>query len=241
MSSENTVLSLHAVSLRRGDRSLFRALSLTLSEARVGIIGFNGSGKSSFLRLLNGLLLPDTGDVTVLGMNTRKDRKALPRHVGMVFQNPDHQIIFPTVEEELAFGLKQFGETQAAANRSARACLSDHGCADWADRPTSSLSEGQKQLVCLMASTLTKPRILLCDEPFSGLDPALRMHFRARLRDAAECVCLVSHDMDDLREMDRVIWFDKGAVAGDGAPDEVLREYALAAQTRARTLSVAEL
>jgi biotin transport system ATP-binding protein len=241
MSPQNHDVILNAVSLRRGDLPLFRSLSLTVSEDRVGIIGFNGSGKSSFLRLLNGLLLPDTGELRVLGMDARKDRKLLPRHVGMVFQNPDHQIIFPTVEEEVAFGLTQFGASRAEANRAALSCLADHGCAGWAGRPVASLSEGQKQLVCLMSATLLDPRILLCDEPFSGLDPALRQHFRARLRGASARVYLVSHDPDDLRDMDRVIWFDKGAVVGDGAPDAVLAAYLEAAAKRAETLSVAEL
>ncbi|MEH0070740.1 ATP-binding cassette domain-containing protein [Pannonibacter sp. Pt2-lr] len=99
------------VSLKRGDKTVLEGLSLTLSERRIALIGLNGSGKSSFVRLLNGLLLPDSGTLQIYGADTRQARANLPRHVGFVFQNPDHQAIFPTVEEEIAFGLTQLGQS----------------------------------------------------------------------------------------------------------------------------------
>ena len=94
------------VSHRFGAHDVLKDVDLSIGERRVGIIGANGSGKSTFARLLNGLLIPDEGTVTVDGIDTRQDARAVRRRVGFVFQNPDNQIVFPIVEEDVAFGLK---------------------------------------------------------------------------------------------------------------------------------------
>jgi biotin transport system ATP-binding protein len=239
--SETAYAILSSVTLKRGAFSVFDRLSLDLRERRIALVGLNGSGKSSFLRLLNGLLVPDEGDVEVLGLDTRKAARQLPRHVGMVFQNPDHQMIFPTVREEIAFAPRQFGAGKAEADAIALACLAEHGCADWADRPVALLSEGQKQLVCLLAVTVSAPRLLLCDEPFAGLDLALRLHFGAFLARADASVLLVSHDLEMIEAFDRVIWFDGGKVRGDGAPGDVLPAYRDFARARAGSLTAPAL
>lgn len=235
--SDAPYATLSSVTLKRGAFSVFERLSLSLGERRVALVGLNGSGKSSFLRLLNGLLVPDDGTVEVFGLDTRKAARQLPRHVGMVFQNPDHQMIFPTVREEIAFAPRQFGASKAEADAAALACLAEHGCASWADRPVALLSEGQKQLVCLLATTISAPRLLLCDEPFAGLDLALRLHFGAFLKQVDASVLLVSHDLEMIEAFDRVIWFDGGTVRGDGAPGDVLPAYRDFAEARAGTLT----
>lgn len=235
--SQTQFASIDSVTLKRGAFSVFQGLSLELSERRIALVGLNGSGKSSLLRLLNGLLLPDEGAVTVFGLDTRKDRRKLPRHVGMVFQNPDHQIIFPTVLEELAFAPRQMGATRGDAETVARHTLVQHGCEGWAERPVALLSEGQKQLVCLLAASISEPGLLLCDEPFSGLDLSLRLHFAAHIAAIPARVVMVSHDLDMLSEFDRVIWLDKGAVVEDGRPAELLPEYRAFARARAGQLT----
>ena len=232
---------LDSVTLTRGAFCVFRGLSLALSERRIALVGLNGSGKSSLLRMLNGLLLPDEGTVTVFGLDSRKDQRKLPRHVGMVFQNPDHQMIFPTVLEELAFAPRQMGATRGEAEATARETLAQHGCGDWAERPVALLSEGQKQLVCLLAASISKPRLLLCDEPFSGLDLSLRLHFADHIAASPAHVVMVSHDLDMLSDFDRVIWLDKGAVVGDGRPQDILPDYRSFARTRARQLTADSL
>ena len=142
------------------------------------MIGRNGSGKTTLLRLLAGLVAPSAGVVRVGEIDPYTDRKAALAKIGILFQNPDHQILFPTVEEELAFGLIQQGQTQAAAMAAALALLQREGRADWAKTPVSTLSHGQKQWLCLQAVLLMQPETLLLDEPFAALD----MPTEARLR-----------------------------------------------------------
>lgn len=216
---------LKAVTLTRGTVSALVDIDLSLSEAKVALIGRNGSGKSSLARLLNGLLLPDTGDVHIFGRNTREHRSDLPRDVGFVFQNPDHQAIFPTVEEEIAFGLTQLGEDKQTARDNAQAFLTENGCGDLATRPFLELSEGQKQLVCILAVLVMQPRMLVLDEPFSSLDHLARRLLMQRVLALPQRIVLVSHDLEQLEAFDRVIWLDAGRIRMDGRPEEVAPAY----------------
>ncbi|MFG1350652.1 energy-coupling factor ABC transporter ATP-binding protein [Xanthobacter autotrophicus] len=224
---------LDRVVLDRGARSVFAGLSLTLSERRIGLVGDNGSGKSTLLRLLNGLLLPDAGTVSVAGLDTRKERRRLPATVGFVFQNVDHQIIFPTVREEIAFGPIAQGRPKAEANAAADLLLARHGCAGWGERAVADLSEGQKQLVCILAALAAGPRILLLDEPFSSLDLTTRLGFAARLAGLDLQVVMASHDLHLFDSFDRVLWLKGGIIAADGAPGEVIPLYEADARARA--------
>ncbi|MDX6805654.1 ABC transporter ATP-binding protein [Terrihabitans rhizophilus] len=218
-------LRFDGVALTRGERRVFDGFSLTLTEPRIGLIGNNGSGKSTLLRLAGGLLMPDAGTVQVHGLDTREHRRDLPRHIGFLFQNPDHQILFPTVEEEISFGMTENGLPTKEAKRQAAALLAEHGCAGWEGRATHALSEGQKQLVCLLAVLSGGPSILLLDEPFSSLDLPTRLDLRRRLRALPQRVVMVTHDFDLLRDFDRLIWLEAGRVRMDGAPDGVLPAY----------------
>lgn len=223
-----------AVEVMRGSQVVFSGLSLTLREHRIGLIGDNGSGKSTLLRLINGLILPDAGEVEALGLETRRHRRRLPAHVGFVFQNVDHQIIFPTVREEIAFGPLEQGFTKPAAHAAAEQLMARHGCAGWGDRPVEELSEGQKQLVCILSALASGPRLLLLDEPFSALDLPTRLALSARLRDLDQQVIMASHDLSLFEGFDRLIWLNAGAVAADGPPAEVMTLYEDHARARAR-------
>ncbi len=218
-------IALRDVWLERGATPVFRSLSLTLDERRIGLIGPNGSGKSTLLRLLNGLIAPDRGAITVAGLDARTHRRDLPSRVGFVFQNVDHQILFPTVREELAFGLVEQGRTRAVAQAEADALLATHGCAGWGDRAVEELSEGQKQLVCILAAIAPGPAILAMDEPLSSLDLATRLTLAAKLRRLPHQIVMASHDLDLLAGFDRIVWLDAGQVVGDGPPDEILARY----------------
>ncbi|MGQ4273212.1 energy-coupling factor ABC transporter ATP-binding protein [Terrihabitans sp. B22-R8] len=213
------------VTLARGDRLVLDGLALGLSEPRIGLIGNNGSGKSTLLRLAAGLLLPDSGEVRVWDKETREHRRDLPREIGFLFQNPDHQILFPTVGEEVAFGLTEAGMRTKDADERARALLAQHGCAGWEDRATHALSDGQKQLVCLLAVLASEPSILLLDEPFSSLDLPTRLDISARLEALPQKIVMASHDLHLLAEFDRVIWLQDGRVRGDGPARDVLAAY----------------
>ena len=133
-------LVLRQVSLTRGDQLALDDLSLSIEEKRVGIIGRNGSGKSSLLRLAHGLALPDRGSVETVGLDTARHRKELPARVGFLFQNSDQQIIFPTVLEEIAFGFEERGLPRKEANRKAGEWLERFERGAWAPRAVHELS-----------------------------------------------------------------------------------------------------
>ncbi|TDE40416.1 energy-coupling factor ABC transporter ATP-binding protein [Antarcticimicrobium sediminis] len=206
-------------------RAILRDVTLTARDKRIGIVGRNGSGKTTLARVMAGLIAPDEGRVEVCGVDVLKDRRGALGAVGILFQNPDHQIIFPTVEEEIAFGLTQMGRTKVEAAAATRAMLERFGKAHWASAATHSLSQGQKQLVCLMAVLVMEPALIVLDEPFSGLDIATRMQLM-RCLDAVEAsIALITHDPATVQGFDRVIWLEGGEVIGDGTPDQVLARF----------------
>ncbi len=216
---------LEGVNVDRGGRRVLTGIDLTITESRVGVIGDNGSGKSTLARLLNGLLLPDSGRVQVYGHSTETYASQLPALVGFLFQNPDHQILFPTVIEELAFGLQQLGSTKAQAESAAGQFLDLQACTQWADRPVQSLSEGEKQRVCLWSVLLMEPRLLVLDESFSSLDLRSRLAMMAELTRAALPVIMISHELDLVAEFDRVIWLHEGRIEADGDAATVIAAY----------------
>lgn len=238
MSSRNQGIVFEAASLSRGGRRVFEALDLALDERRIGLIGDNGSGKSTLLRLANGLLLPEAGRVLVAGRDTARHRKTLPAEIGFVFQNPDHQILFPTVGEEIAFGLIERGLDRRSARERARRLLESHGCGGWDERAVHELSEGQKQLVCILAILASEPHTLLLDEPFASLDLSTRLALGARLRALPQRIVMASHDLELLAGFDRVVWLEHGRVRRDGEPTEVIAAYAAHARQRSVELAV---
>lgn len=216
---------LDSVCYSRETTQVFKDLSLTLAQSRVGIIGRNGSGKSQLARLIAGLAAPDSGQVTVNGVSVATDRKAAIRTVGILFQNPDHQIIFPTVGEELTFGLTATGTPKSEAREQARAMLARFGRTEWFDRAVHGLSGGQRHLVCLMAVLMMAPRVIVLDEPFAGLDLATTLRLTRHLSALEQSFIHISHDLPALSGYDRVIWLEQGAVRMDGPPAQVLPAY----------------
>jgi len=211
--------------LTLGGREVLKGISLALSERRIGIVGLNGSGKSSLVRLLNGLHLPDRGSVRLFGAETKAVRAQLPRHVGFVFQNPDHQAIFPTVEEEIAFGLTQLGADKQAARDGATEFLKRHHCEALAKKPFAELSEGQKQLICILAVLVMQPELLVLDEPMASLDGLAARRILQKLKSLDQKIVLISHDLAVFDGFDRVIWLEDGQVRMDGVPGDVLPAY----------------
>lgn len=225
-------IEIRDIHYRREGTQVFSGLSLTLSERRVALVGRNGSGKSTLLRLAAGLLAPQSGRVTVAGVDVGRDRRRALDTVGILFQNPDHQIIFPTVIEEICFGLEQQGLSRAAARERARAALSAHP--DWAERLCHTLSQGQRQMVCLLAILAMEPRWILFDEPFNSLDLPATLRIEARIAALGQNVLTVTHDPLRVGGYDRVIWLEAGQVAADGPPAEVLPAYTAAMERIAR-------
>jgi biotin transport system ATP-binding protein len=206
-------------------RPILSGLSAHLTERRIGIVGRNGSGKTTLLRVLAGLVRPTTGQVRVDGIDPAGDRRAVIRRLGLLFQNPDHQIIFPTVEEEIAFGLRQQGRSGAGALALARAVLAAEGRAHWASAPVQTLSQGQRQYLCLMAVLAMEPSTLLLDEPFAALDLPTRARLERRLAGLPQRLVMISHDPAVLAGMDRVLWLEGGRLHRDGPAAKVLAAF----------------
>ncbi|WP_202395952.1 energy-coupling factor ABC transporter ATP-binding protein [Stappia sediminis] len=225
------------VTVERGGHVVIANLSLILDESRIAIVGLNGSGKSTLVRTFNGLISPSGGEVVVHGIDVGKAPKAAARAVGFVFQNPDHQIIFPTVAEDVAFGLRQIGYSKADARGMAVAMLREYGCDDWADRPISELSEGQKHLVCILSVLAMEPEVLVLDEPFSSLDIAVRQNLLSRLKSLRQQIIMINHDLDAFDGFERMIWLKDGTVHADGAPSAVAPLYRLHAMQMAENLA----
>ena len=215
---ENVSLSLNA-------RELLKGVSLDIQEQRVGVIGRNGSGKTSFARLLSGLLAPSSGRVRVNGNDLFKHRAAALKTVGILFQNPDHQIIFPTVLEELSFGLTQQGQRKAEAMQNATKILQQFDRLDWAERTIATLSQGQRHLVCLLSVLAMAPPLLVLDEPFAGLDLPTKTYLQNLLYALDQSVLHITHDLQALAKYERVIWLEKGQVAGDGLPKNIIPAF----------------
>jgi biotin transport system ATP-binding protein len=219
------MIDLDRVTVTRGDVMVLDIPALTMAEHRVGLIGANGSGKSTLARLFNGLLLPTTGEVLVDGLSTKRDGKTVRRRVGFVFQNPDNQIVFPTVAEDLAFGLKSLDLAAADKAERVEESLIRFGLADKRDRLTHQLSEGEKQMLAIAGVTAMRPGIIVFDEPTTMLDLGNRKKIMSVIDGLAEKVVLISHDLDALRGFDRIICLHQGRVHADGPPAEVIDAY----------------
>lgn len=204
------------VSYRLDGKQILNDLGLAVRERRVGIVGRNGSGKTTFARILAGLVKPTSGSVKVMDVDVASDRKAALSTVGILFQNPDHQIIFPTVQEEMAFGLLQQGLPKQGASDRVAQILRAFGKTHWADAAIHGLSQGQKQLVCLMSIVAMAPKVIILDEPFSGLDLPTRAQLSRYLETVSATVVHISHEPANLQSYERVIWLEGGAIRMDG-------------------------
>ena len=175
------------------------------------------------------------------GKDIYKDREAAIRTIGLIFQNPDHQLIFPTVEEEIAFGLESLVGDKKLARQQARQFLTSFGKAHWAERSTFALSQGQRHLVCLMAVLAMQPRTIILDEPFAGLDWPTSRHLFGWLSKLDQQLLLVTHDIETVRDFDRIIWLEEGRVVEDGAPNLVIPAYKAAMQALAEEADMDDL
>lgn len=216
-------IDLRSVSVELDGRPVLAEVELSLTAARIAVIGANGSGKSTFARLLNGLIEPTTGSVSVLGLDSVRDRTALRRRVGFVFTNPDAQILMPTPAEDLALSLR--GRDRRVVDRLVAETLAGHGLADHADVPASALSGGQKQMLALASVLITKPELIVADEPTTLLDLRNARRIGDLLLEQEAQVVLVTHDLELAGRCETAVLFEDGRVADVGAPAELIRRY----------------
>lgn len=206
-------------------RPVLEMLEMRASARRIGVVGRNGSGKSTLARVLAGLLAPTSGRLRLCGIDPCQDRRAALRLVGILFQNPEHQIIFPRVGEEIGFGLRQLGLGKAEAQERVGAMLAQFDKRHWQDAPIDALSQGQKHLVCMMAVLAMRPRLLILDEPYAGLDIPTRRQLGRYLNAAAPHLLHISHDPQDLADCGQLFWLDRGRIVAEGAAEVVLPAF----------------
>ncbi|URK88347.1 energy-coupling factor ABC transporter ATP-binding protein [Rhizobium sp. RCAM05350] len=212
-------------SVTYGERAVLQPLTLSLIERRIGIIGLNGSGKTTFARLINGLVKPTTGQVTVNGLDTVQDASATLAAAGFIFQNPQHQIIMPIVHEDIAFGLKNRGMKADEIERRTAAVLERFGIAHLARRRVHELSGGETQLVAIASVLVTGPGILILDEPTNQLDLKNRLLVERTIAGLDEHTIVISHDLPLIEQFDRVLLFHEGRLVADGPVSESIRTY----------------
>ena len=217
-------------SYRVGEGQTVRALrNVSFSVERgefVALTGMNGSGKSTLAKLLNGLFVPSVGDVLIEGINTRDEERTFDvrRKAGMVFQNPDNQMVATVIEDDVAFGPENVGIPREEIVERVDWALTAVGMNEFRTRSASKLSGGQKQRVAIAGVLAMKPDIIIFDESTSMLDPEGRaeiMDVAKKLNDSGITVISITHNMDEAAQADRVIVLRKGRVALDGTPAEV--------------------
>ncbi|MBQ3725331.1 MAG: energy-coupling factor transporter ATPase [Oscillospiraceae bacterium] len=215
----------------REAQAALEGVNLTIEKGSfVAVLGHNGSGKSTLAKHMNAVLLPSGGTVTVDGMDTRDEALLLEirRRVGMVFQNPDNQIVANVVEEDVAFAPENLGVPTAEIRRRVDDALRAVGMADFARHAPHLLSGGQKQRVAIAGIIAMAPEVIVLDEATAMLDPVGRREVLATIhklhREQGITVVLITHHMDEALEADRVVVMDGGAIAMDGAPREIFTQ-----------------
>lgn len=215
------------------DRASSPALHHLFMEVRPGshtaLIGPNGSGKTTLLRHLNGLLVPQNGSVLIDGMDTRNQRNLyrIRQKVGMVFQNPDHQIVGMTVSEDVAFGPGNLGLPSPVIGQRVTEALERVGMKHHAERDPQTLSSGEKQLVAIAGVLAMEPAYLVLDEPTAHLDPAGKkrvLQVMADLHRQGIALVHVTHDMNEAICADEVLVMDQGQIVFGGPPAMVFEQ-----------------
>ena len=212
---------------------VFDGLSLNIREGSfVAVLGRNGCGKSTLAKHMNAILLPEGGSVRVFGMDTStEDLLNIRRTVGMVFQNPDNQMVANVVEEDVAFAPENLGVPPDEIRRRVDAALAAVGMSEYREHAPHLLSGGQKQRVAIAGVIAMQPRCIVLDEPTAMLDPQGRAEVLSTIetlnREKGITVVLITHHMTEAVRAERVIVLHEGGVLADGAPKEVFPQVEL--------------
>lgn len=219
------MISLKDVSHDFDGFDVLREVSLDLREHRIAFIGANGSGKSTLARTLNGLLIPRRGSVLVDGVDTRKNAVQVRRRVGFMFSDANHQIIMPSVAEDVALGLRGQKLSKLEKADIVAEALDRYGLSELSSHSAHLLSGGQKQMLALASVLVTQPDILICDEPTTLLDLHNVQIFLETVGNLSQQVILMTHHLEIIEDFDRVILMDRGQVHFDGSPQDAVAAY----------------
>ena len=213
---------------------VFADLNLTIEEGSfVAVLGTNGCGKSTLAKHFNAILLPSGGKVYVCGIDTANEDRLITirRNVGMVFQNPDNQIVANVVEEDVAFGPENLGIASPEIRRRVDSALKQVDMYEYRTHAPHLLSGGQKQRIAIAGVIAMEPKCIVLDEPTAMLDPRGRREVIDTIgrlnREKGITVVLITHHMDEAAKAQRVVGLDKGKVAADGTPKEVFSQVEL--------------
>ncbi len=230
----NNIISLKNVSFRYGEDApyVLDSVSADIADGEfVAVLGYNGSGKSTFAKLLNGILLPFDGDIFVDGMNTKDEGKLfdIRKTIGMVFQNPDNQIVATIVEEDVAFAPENLGLPQQEIESRVSNAIAAVGLEKHRFDAPYKLSGGQKQRVAIAGVLAMQPRCIVLDEPTAMLDPVGRqlvMNVIKKLnKERGITVVLITHFMEEAAQADRIIVLSEGSLVMDDTPNKVFYNY----------------
>ena len=214
--------------------AVFEDLNLTVEEGSfVAVLGMNGCGKSTLAKHFNSILLPSGGKVFVCGIDTSNEDRVMVvrRNVGMVFQNPDNQIVANVVEEDVAFGPENLGISSPEIRHRVNKALKQVGMYEYREHAPHLLSGGQKQRIAIAGVIAMEPKCIVLDEPTAMLDPRGRREVVETIgrlnKEKGITVVLITHHMDEAAKADRVVVLHKGRVAADGAPEAVFSQVEL--------------
>ncbi len=228
-------IELENVSYRYGENDPFavEGVSLSVEEGEfVAVVGRNASGKSTLAKLINGLIAPLSGKVTVFGMDTKDNKKLfeIRKSCGIVFQNPDNQMVASIVEDDVAFGPENIGVPREEIKERIDFALTSTGTEEYKEKMASRLSGGQKQRVAIAGVLAIKPRILILDESTSMLDPRGRnevMSIVEKLNKEKMTVIVITHYMEEVVGCDKVFVMEGGKVTACGTPREIFENRAV--------------
>lgn len=219
-------IELDGVSVEIDGHRILSEITISLSQRRIAVVGANGSGKSTFARLLNGLVRPTSGTVRVHGVDVTAFPEQVREKVGFVFSSPDAQILMPTPAEDVALSLRSRGLAASEVSSQVADTLAAYGLADHADQPAYSLSGGQKQLLALASVLVTKPRLVVADEPTTLLDLGnARRIASLLLAELPAQIVFVTHDLELAARCDVAVLFHGGRIAAEGTPADVISAY----------------
>lgn len=219
------LIEFDGASVSYDDTTVLEPLTVQLQERRIGIIGSNGSGKSTAVRLINGLITPSTGRVLFDGLDPTRDGRTIRKRVGFVFSDAESQIVMPQVADDVAFSLRRFKLSRAEVQSRVSEVLERFDLAAKANNSPHTLSGGEKQMLALASVLVIKPDTVIADEPTTLLDLRNRRRIINELLQLDQQLLVVTHDLEMLQHFDRVLCIDDGKLAYDGTPDVAIKAY----------------
>lgn len=205
--------------------TVLQPLTTRLSEQRIGIIGSNGSGKSTTVRLINGLIEPTSGQVLYDDLSPTTQGRDVRKRVGFVFSDAESQIVMPRVSDDVAFSLRRFKLPRDEVRSRVDDALARFELTDLAENSPHTLSGGEKQMLALASVLVIEPDTIIADEPTTLLDLRNRKRIVDELNALEQQLIVVTHDLDMLRDFERVLVIDDGALAYDSTPADAIAFY----------------